>query len=493
MKQLGIAALYALLLYLGDYFFESKAVIGHFEPASGLALAALLIGGKRYAWGIFFGAVLTHVIQGNPLLETAIVAPGDTLQALCGFWLLNRESKFDLRLASLRGYFLLVIVGGVASVLLGALVVNLALLVCGLLSPFDYLESLLHWLMTDSLGIILVTPLILAWRQTKINWREKKKIIEACLLLGLVILAGQIIFLGWLQDIIGQSAKGYWMFLFISWVAMLLGTRGTTSALLVATVQALIGAMHGVGYFANDIAASGLANFWFYILILSLVGMSLATYFQEIKQANLSISHRDTLIREIHHRIKNNLQGITGLLRQLADKHPETAESISQTIGQVQSIAAIHGLQEGVPAGNMQLRKLAEAVATGVGSLWQVPVTAEIPPDLAAYTIDEAEAVPLALILNELLSNAIKHGGRLGQIKIALTPGQRPGSIQLTIHNPGQRLPDFNSGSNSGAGLQLVKSLMPKAGASLSWQQQDNTVLTLLELEPPVITLEPEP
>jgi len=100
--------------------------------------------------------------------------------------------------------------------------------------------------------------------------------------------------------------------------------------------------------------------------------------------------------------------------------------------------------------------------------------------------------VPFALILNELISNAIKHG-QPGQIRIMLGQGQHPDSTKLSIHNAGRLPPGFDFEHNTGTGLQLVKSLLPRAGARLSWQCQDNTVITLLELEPPVVTLEPEP
>lgn len=493
LKQLGVAASYALLLYVGELFFESDALIGHFEPASGLALAALLLGGKRYSWGLFFGAAAIHAILGDSLLELATIASSDTLQAFCGTWLLTRDDKFDLRLPSLHDYFRLILLGGAVSVAIGALAVNLVLLVSGTLAAEDHFHNLFKWWMSDTLGVILVTPLVLVWWQSKDYWHKARQVIEASLLIGLTIFVGQIVFLGWLQDSIGHAPQSYWMFLLITWVAMVLETRGTTLVLMVVAIQALFGAMRGMGYFADDIAESNLVNFWFYMLTLSMVGMSLATYFQEIKQAKIAVAHRDALIREIHHRIKNNLQGITGLLRQLAENHPETSESINQTIGQVQSIATIHGLQERAPVGSLRLRELTEAVAAGVGSLWQKPVPVEIPSALAPCTIEEAEAIPLALILNELLSNAVKHGGRGGQVKIVLGNGLCANSIRVIIFNTGELSADFDFEHNAGTGLQLVKSLMPRAGARLSWQCKDNTVITTLELEPPVIILVHEP
>lgn len=493
LKQLGVATAYALLLYVGELHFESESVVGYFEPACGLALAALLIGGMRYAWGVFLGAILVWVISGESLPVVVTVASSDTLEASLGAWLLTRSGNLDLRLQSLHDYLRLILLGGGVSIAVSALVANAILLLSGMLTPENYFHSLIQWWMSDTLGVILVTPLILVWWRARYDRSQARQVFEAVMLLGLTALVGQVVFLDWLHDVIGEATQSYWMFMPIAWVAMFLGTRGTTAALILVAVQALFGATHGAGYFADDIARASLVNYWFYMLTLSLVGMSLATYIHEMKQAKLAMAHRDTLIREIHHRIKNNLQGVTGLLRQFADNHPEIAELINQTIGQVQSIAVIHGLQERTPVGSVRLRELVGAVATGVGALWQKPVAVETLPDWVLCTIDEAEAVPLALILNELLSNAIKHGGRLGQTRIVLKQGQRADTIQFIIYNAGQLPPGFDPGRTTGTGLQLVKSLLPKTGAKLSWDCRDNTVITLLELEPPVITLEPQP
>lgn len=487
-KQLGVALLYALLIYLGDAIFESGAVIAHLELASGFALATLLMGGMRYAASVFLGAAMIHAILGADLGEVAIVASSDALEAMLGVWLLMHSEKFDLRLQSLRDYVRLVLLGGCVSIAISALVANTLLLFFGFVAYEEVVGSILHWWMSDTLGVILVAPLILVWSRGKCHWCETGQLAEAAFLLGLTVLVGQIVFLDWLHDVVGPTANGYWMFMLITWVAMFLGGRGTTITLLAVAIQALLGATQGVGYFSNDIQQTSLLNYWFYILTLSLVGMSLATYVHEIRQANFAVAHRDALIREIHHRIKNNIQGITGLLRQLAEKQPETRGAIDQTISQVQSIATIHGLQEGTAADNVELGELTRAVASGVGSLWGSAIQVDAHLDWKPCVVDAAEAVPLALILNELLSNALKHGDRAGQIRVGLEHGRAPDSVHVVIRNVGHLPPGFNFERDTGTGLQLVRSLMPRHGAGMSWQHRDDTVIAVLELEPPVIT-----
>ena len=263
LKQLGVAALYALLLYVGDLYFESETIVGYFEPASGLALAALLIGGKRYAWGVLFGAILINSLSTNSFWAAATITSCDVLQAFCGAWLLTSEGRFDLRLQSLRAYLRLILLGGFASAAIGALAVNSILLFSRLLTPENYFHSLTQWWMSDTLGIILVTPLILVWWRAKNDWRKAGQKLEAALLLGLTVLVGQIVFLGWLHESVGHMVKGYWMFMILLWVAVRLGNRGTVIALIVVAIQALLGATQGAGFFADDIANTHLVNYWF--------------------------------------------------------------------------------------------------------------------------------------------------------------------------------------------------------------------------------------
>ena len=81
------------------------------------------------------------------------------------------------------------------------------------------------------------------------------------------------------------------------------------------------------------------------------------------EQARLqaAISQRELLVREVHHRIKNNLQGVAGLLQQIAVRRPEVAPVLKEAVGQVQAIAQVYGLQVGT-SGPLMLKRVFDAI-----------------------------------------------------------------------------------------------------------------------------------
>jgi len=430
LKLLGVAALYALLIHLTNLYFKSPIPIRILEPASGLALAALLIGGRRYAWGVFLGGVLVNATSNLALWAVGAIALSNTLGALLGAWLLTRDGRFDSHLRSLRDYLRLIILGGIGSSV-AALAGVTVLSVSGLLAPGTLLLSLTQWWMGDVLGIILITPLFLVWRLEKSDWLQMKRVHVAVLLLGLTFMVGQFVFLEWFYDNASMVPKGYVMFLFIAWVAVRLGTWGTMIALAMTAVQALLGAHQGTGFFADDIAATQLINYWLYMVILSVVGMALATYIAEHRLAerqlrdlsthlqNVREEEKASIAREIHDDLGGTLTAIKMEIYWLARGLPAGKES-APLFGRIESMSQL--LDNAVGVTRRVITELRPTILDDLGLLaaieWHAAqfqkrtgIECRVNCIEDKGNLDRQRSIALFRIFQEALTNIARHSG----------------------------------------------------------------------------------
>jgi len=210
------------------------------------------------------------------------------------------------------------------------------------------------------------------------------------------------------------------------------------------------------------------------------------------QQLALARRQRDILVREVHHRIKNNLQAVTGLLHRQMHTYPELSDALAAAIGQIEAIAIMHGLQSVAHRGHLRLCETLAEIIAAANQLH--PVTHPIALDNqmpAPLLIANDETVPLALILNELITNAVKHcrAPELAGVHITL---QRPAAdcAVVTIVNASQPLPehfDFDSGAGAGMGLRLVRALLPRSGTDICFDRGEGTTSVQIMLRPPVI------
>ncbi len=212
------------------------------------------------------------------------------------------------------------------------------------------------------------------------------------------------------------------------------------------------------------------------------------------EQARLqaAIAQREVLVKEVHHRIKNNLQGVAGLLLQTASKHPGVQQILTEAVGQVQAIAQVYGLQVGsaMPLGLAGLvRAVGGSVQRMFGRTVLVDIRGEVP-----HQLPETESIPIALTLNELLTNAIKHG-QGGDVSCTLEALEgEPGvasPVRLSVRSVGTLPEGFELGQHRAAvaGLGLVRALLPRRHASFTLQQEGAEVVAQIELRPPSVRL----
>jgi len=192
------------------------------------------------------------------------------------------------------------------------------------------------------------------------------------------------------------------------------------------------------------------------------------------QQAAISIEHaklqvRHTLMQEMHHRVKNNLQQVASLLR-LQMRHgsyQSLEQALEDSIGRIIAISAVHDLLSREDLDHVGLRSIAESLVQHQQVSLMLPdrqVHFEIRGD--DVHLNTSQATQIALILNELLMNAIEHGFRetlSGEVHINIE--ERDGEVALWVSNSGDPVPeDFDLSKQSHLGLQIVGSLSRALG-----------------------------
>lgn len=206
----------------------------------------------------------------------------------------------------------------------------------------------------------------------------------------------------------------------------------------------------------------------------------------EQERFDAAIAQRGMLVQEVHHRIKNNLQGVAGLLQQASSRFPQVAPILTEAVGQLQAIAQVYGLQVGA-SGPVPLAGLLEAVAMAVQRTFSRSIEVLVEPSMVlSWRLPEAEAIPVALTANELLTNAVKHGAD-GAIRLRMF--EDDGGVVVEILNAGHLRPGFDIRAvpAGASGLGLVRALLPRRNAELALFQQGDQVCTRVTLRPPAV------
>jgi two-component sensor histidine kinase len=204
----------------------------------------------------------------------------------------------------------------------------------------------------------------------------------------------------------------------------------------------------------------------------------------ERKQAERKIADalrkEAVLRREVHHRVKNNLQVISSLLYLQSTKinDPAILEVLRESRSRARSIALTHELLfQGENLDKIELADYAQRLATDLFVAYRTP------PGLISFHIHGGgiflgldAAIPCGLIITELISNALKHAfpnGRRGEIHVHLASNAQQG-FSLRISDDGIGLPaGFDLANAATMGLQLVRDLTGQLGGILSFHPRD--------------------
>lgn len=195
---------------------------------------------------------------------------------------------------------------------------------------------------------------------------------------------------------------------------------------------------------------------------------------QRTEELANSLRERDVLLDEIHHRVKNNLQVIASLINMQARKNESTAvrDALKECKNRIEAIALIHEqLYQSNDFAKVPFSDYARTLAQSVVQGTNGPggdVTLDVQVERISLAVDRA--IPCGLILNELITNSLKHAftdGRRGAIRVALA--RKPaGRIRLEVSDNGIGMaPDCWSKGRPRMGRHLITTLADQLGGIL--------------------------
>ncbi len=194
-----------------------------------------------------------------------------------------------------------------------------------------------------------------------------------------------------------------------------------------------------------------------------------------------SVKEREILIEEIHHRVKNNLQVISSMISLQSDyvEDGRIKELFQESVDRVNSMARIHArLYQSGDYSHIDFGNHVRDLCAQLYASYRLD-TDSIALDISAedISVNINTAIPLSLIINELLSNAMKHafpGGRKGTITVALRA--RLGEAAVSVSDTGIGFPDSLDFRTTGSlGLQLVVQLVDQIGGSIEMSSREGT------------------
>jgi len=192
-----------------------------------------------------------------------------------------------------------------------------------------------------------------------------------------------------------------------------------------------------------------------------------------------SLQEKDILLKEIHHRVKNNLQVISSLLsiqsRYIKDE--KALEAINESKDRVTAISLLHQeIYKNEVLKTIQADAYLRNLATGIQNTFDPHKNTQIIMHLEEISLDIDQLIPIGLIVNELLTNAFKYGGNIIHLEMINTNGR----ITLTVFDNGKGMPDdFDTVKSTSLGFKLMNLLTQKLKGIIEFKNTPGLKSTL--------------
>jgi len=478
-------------------------------PAAGIALGALLVLGYR-AWpAIFIGAFFVNLTTAGNVATSLAIASGNTLEALCGAWLVNRFAGGTTVFDRPQGVFKFALAAAVSTIIGPAFGVS-SLALASFADWANYGAIWLTWWLGDATGDLLIAPLIILWSiPSKRRW-NRREAVEVGILLVLLFVLGEAVFGGWLTI----SAKNYPIAFIcgpiVIWTAFRFAQRETASGIFVLSAIAIWGTLHGFGPFLSETENQSLLALQSWTAVLTITAMALSAGMAERRRAEEALQQqnaaveaanrtKDHFLAMLSHELRTPLTPVISALEALEIEPAQTRE-VKSALAMIRrnvelETQLIDDLLDftRITKDKLQLRFApvdAHVAISNVAEMCRAETESrklQVHLNLRASThYVAADAAKFQQIIWNLLKNAIKFTPEDGEIAISSSNPSRE-VLTISVRDTGigmepeimQRIFDpFEQGNRSferrfgglGLGLAISKSLAQAHGGALTAQ-----------------------
>jgi len=395
---------------------------------TGIAMAALLLGGFRLLPAVFVGAFLANVTTAGSAVSALAVALGNGLEAMLAVTLLERFAGGSRVFTSPAGFLKFMVLAALLSTTVSATIGVLSLTLAGIGTDADTTEVWLTWWLGDAAGAVVVTPFVVLW-WTNRSWDlATRELVEAALLIVAIAGVGAATFF---DPGLSQYPIAFLCLAPIVWGALRFGPREIATSIVVLAVIATAATATDRGPFAMLTTNKSLIVLQAFLVLIAMTALPMAALTVERRaalkrervaraDADAAVRAKDEFVAILSHELRNPLAAIT-MAAAVLDTGVQSRENSDRLITSIRRQAAhlarlIDDLLDiGRMTGNKLIlrkepmdlasaaRRCVEALATTRGL---APSRIEV--DAERVWI-EADPVRVTQILENLLGNALKH------------------------------------------------------------------------------------
>src|SRR6478672_10071969 len=476
-------------------------------PPAGIALGALLVLGYRTWPAIFVGAFLVNISTTGNIPTSVAIGTGNTLEAICGAWLVNRFAGgmrvFDHSQNVFKFGF-----AAVTSTVISPTIGVTSLALSGFADWARYGAVWVTWWLGDATGDLIFAPVVILWAIAPPPRWSNKKALEVGLLLLLLVALSEAVFGGWFRVNATNYPIAFICGPVVIWMAFRLSQRETATGIFIVSAIAIWGTLRNFGPFVMETQNQSLLILQSSTAVLTITAMALAAGMAERREAEATLENQKSLVESanrtkdkflamLSHELRTPLTPVVLALETLQKQWPQNEEARA-TLEMIRRNIAVesHLIDDLLDLTRISKGKLELSLATLDAHVQVCNVVEMCRAEAEAKKIRlqvnlratdhhiAADEARFQQIIWNLLKNAFKFSRQAGKVMIS-SANESPQQLTISVQDEGigiapdviERIFDpFEQGERSlkerfgglGLGLAISKSLAEAHAATLT-------------------------